>query len=78
MGKLLGSKDVEILSLQDFDPRKQYTAIVDKVLEAAETSSKDDIKVFRVPHQGSRVEYFLLCPHKDGKRVVGVRAKAVE
>lgn len=78
MGKLLGSRDVETLSLQDFDPRKQYATVVDKVLEAAETSSKDDIEVFRVPHQGSRVEYFLLCPHKDGKRVVGVRAKAVE
>lgn len=77
--KLLGQTGIEVQSIDDFDPRRQYTNVVDKILEAAGTSSsRSEIKVFRVPQQGSRAEYFLLCCHKDGDKVVGARVKAVE
>lgn len=43
------------------------------------SGAKDaDIKVYQVPGTGSRVEYFVLGLEKASKRLVGVRALAVE
>lgn len=71
--------EVESLSLKQWDPKGQYTSTVDQVLQAAsiDTKDRDDrVKVFRVQHDGSRCEYFVLV--LAGETVLGVKARAVE
>lgn len=47
----------------------------DRVRDAGEGG---EVRVYRVETGGARVEYFVLGLEKEGGRVVGVRARAVE
>ncbi|KEF57444.1 uncharacterized protein A1O9_05361 [Exophiala aquamarina CBS 119918] len=75
--KALGAKadqgEVEELTVQDFDPRGQYTEIIDRVKDAGDGKA---VKVFRVEVGATRVEYYIVT--LGDRKLVGVYTKAVE
>lgn len=66
--------EVSTLTAQDFDPRGQYK----NVLQAVEKAGDGVARVFRVHHGSTRAEYYVVGLDKKGKKVVGLKAKAVE
>ena len=66
--------EVSTLSTQDFDPKGQYK----EVLQAVEEAGDGKARVFRVHHGSTRAEYYVVGLDKNGKKVVGLKAKAVE
>ncbi|MCJ1267454.1 hypothetical protein MMC22_007339 [Lobaria immixta] len=66
--------DVTTLSPKEFDPHGQYKA----VLEAVESSGDGKSRIFRVDHGKTRAEYYIVGHDQEGKRIVGLKAKAVE
>ena len=61
-------------STEEWDPRKQYKAVLEAV-EAA--SDKGAVKVFKLQHGTTRVEYYVVgCDTKD-RRIVGMKALAI-
>ncbi|ORY18790.1 hypothetical protein BCR34DRAFT_473127 [Clohesyomyces aquaticus] len=73
--KLLGH-DAEVSSVgaKEFDPKGQYKKVVDAVKEAG----NGDMKVFRVEHGSTRAEYYVVSVDEESKRLVGLKALAVE
>lgn len=65
--------DIEILDTKTWDPRGAYHDLVEIVRDVC---GGTDIKVFKVAHGGSRVEYWLVGS-KDGK-LLGVKALSIE
>lgn len=61
----------------DWDRNGQYTDIVEAVRKAGKGN---DVRVYRIAKDGSRVEYFVVTRQGDGKdaRLVGVKALAIE
>ena len=66
--------EVSTLSTQEFDPKGQYK----EVLQAVEEAGDGKARVFRVHHGSTRAEYYVVGLHRKGKKVVGLKAKAVE
>lgn len=73
---LLGKDKSEVseTSAKDFDPRREYGEVMDAVKKAGH----GEVKVFRVEIGKARVEYFVVGLDGNGKRVVGLKALAVE
>lgn len=71
------SASIEIQDPADWDPRGQYSKLLDAVRKASKGS---DVRVYRVPKGGAKVEYWLVSTEGKGKgaRLVGVKALAVE
>ncbi|RYO85965.1 hypothetical protein DL764_009084 [Monosporascus ibericus] len=69
--------DIEIQDPADWDPRGQYAGLLDAVRKATKGA---DVRVYRVPRGGARVEYWLVASEGRGKeaRLVGVKALAIE
>ncbi|KAF2460305.1 hypothetical protein BDY21DRAFT_334977 [Lineolata rhizophorae] len=65
---------VETISAKDFDPQGQYGNVVAAVKEAGSS----EVGFFRVPHGSTRAEYYVVSLDKKGKRLVGMKALAVE
>lgn len=65
--------DVDILDPLDWDSRGQYTDVINAVREA---SAGNDVRVYKVVRDRTRVEYWVVT-REDGK-LVGVKALAVE
>jgi hypothetical protein len=72
-GKLVG-KDASGVSQKDFDPQGQYKKVVDAVKKAGNS----DVGFFSVELSETRIEYFVVSVDKKGKRLVGLKAIAVE
>ncbi|KAJ5702949.1 hypothetical protein N7488_010497 [Penicillium malachiteum] len=75
------SQGVSTLSTSSFDPKKQYSAAIQAVLEAVSSGSpaETDLKVYCVELTSTKLEYFVLAlDSSEGGRVVGLRAKSVE
>lgn len=72
-----GPARAEELSVKDFDPRGEYDDLV-KMVEGLVEHRK--VKVYRVGRGKTRAEYFVvgLAGGKEGGRILGVRAEAVE
>jgi hypothetical protein len=76
--------DISILSPSSFDPRNQYSTVIQAVQTAVSTSSAGstkgdvEVKIYRVQLGGTRAEYWVLALDAHGNRVVGMKAKAVE
>ncbi|KXJ96596.1 hypothetical protein Micbo1qcDRAFT_199393 [Microdochium bolleyi] len=68
---------IEILDPSDWDTRGQYSAIVDAVTKAGKGN---DVKVYKVPRESVKVEYWVVTTEGKGKgaKLVGVKALAVE
>lgn len=71
------SAEVEILDPTDWDRSGQYKDIIDAVTKAGKGN---DVRVYRIVKDSSRVEYFVVTRLGDGKnaRLVGVKALAIE
>lgn len=69
--------EVEILDPIDWDVNGQYKDIIDAVTKAGKGN---DVRVYRIVKDKSRVEYFVVTRLGDGKsaRLVGVKALAIE
>lgn len=65
---------VSILNSAEFDPHGQYKDIFAVVDRAGDGK----FRIYRVEHGKTRAEYYILSLDEKGKRVVGVKAKAVE
>jgi hypothetical protein len=69
--------DIEIQDPSDWDAQGEYGDIVDAVVNAVKGA---DVRVYRVPRDGTRTEYFVVGCEGSGKnaRLVGVKALSVE
>lgn len=68
------SSNVSTLSAQEFDPKGQYK----DVLQAVEEAGDGKARIFRVDHGRARAEYYVISLETKGKKVLGLKAKAVE
>lgn len=68
------SSDVSTLGAQEFDAQGQYK----DVLQAVEKAGDGKARIFRVDHGRTRAEYYVVGLDTKGKKVVGLKAKAVE
>jgi hypothetical protein len=66
--------NVEELTTQDFDPRGEYTEIIERVEKAGNPGA--GVKVFRVEVSKTRAEYYIVTVGE--RMLIGVVAKAVE
>ncbi|CAD6440325.1 0ad5ce68-6b74-48e4-bb2d-392304024f12 [Sclerotinia trifoliorum] len=66
-------EDIQIMDIGEWDPHAQYKEIVNAVREASKGS---DVRVYRVPGQGARVEYWVVGT--EGGRLVGAKALGIE
>ncbi|KAI0025111.1 hypothetical protein F4780DRAFT_722279 [Xylariomycetidae sp. FL0641] len=68
---------IELQDPADWDTQGRYKEIVDAVRAAGKGN---DVRVYRVPRGGSRVEYWVVTTEGKGKdaRLVGAKALAVE
>lgn len=66
-------EEIQIMDIGEWDPQGQYKEIVKAVREASKGS---DVRVYRVPGEGSRVEYWVVGT--EGGRLVGAKALGVE
>lgn len=57
----------------DWDPRGQYTRLIEAVREA---TKGNDVRVYRVVRDKTRSEYWLVSGEEG--RIVGVKALGVE
>lgn len=67
------SSDIEIMDPVDWDKKGQYKNVLDAVTQA---TKGNDVRVYRVPKDRSRVEYWLISVYEG--RVYGVKALSVE
>lgn len=67
------SAGIEIMDPLDWDRQGQYTNVIEAVREA---TKGHDVRVYKVPKDSTRVEYWVISM-LDG-RAVGVKALAVE
>lgn len=69
--------EVEIMDPVDWDRNGQYKEIIDAVSKAGKGN---DVRVYRITKDASRVEYFVITRQGDGKdaRLVGVKALSIE
>lgn len=59
----------------DWDSRGQYHNVVEAVRQA---SRGNDVRVYRVVRDTTRVEYWLITRDDESDRIVGVKALGVE
>lgn len=82
LGKCVGvsGADVEVLSVDGFDPQGKYGAVVDMVRQAGREKGGDgQVKVYRISRGKTRCEYYVLTLMKEGGGgLIGARARAVE
>lgn len=62
------------LSIQEFDPSGEYK----DVLQAVEKAGNGKARIYRLDQGRTRAEYYVVGFDEKGKRVVGLKAKAVE
>lgn len=62
------------MTTKEFDPRGEYK----EVIAAVEQSGDGKTGIYRVEHDKTRLEYYIVGFDKEGGRVVGLKAKAVE
>ena len=62
------------MTTEEFDPQGEYK----KVIEAVEQSGDGKTRIYRAEHGKTRLEYYIVGFDKEGGRVVGLKAKAVE
>jgi hypothetical protein len=65
---------VSSISEKEFDPQGQYKKVVDAVKKAGDGT----VKVFKVEHGATRVEYYVVSIDEKEGRVVGLKALSVE
>lgn len=61
--------------MSEWDRTGQYKEVVDAVREACKGG---DVRVYRVPRGGTRVEYWVVGVDREEGRLVGVKALGIE
>lgn len=81
----LSSIEISTLSPASFDPRNQYSTVIHAVRTAVSTTASavdayahSLVKIFRVQLTGTRFEYWVVGLDREGSRIVGMKAKAIE
>lgn len=71
------SANIELQDPAEWDPQGQYNNILQAVRKAGKGN---DVRVYKVPKDSSRVEYWVVTTEGKGKdaKLVGVKALAVE
>lgn len=71
------SAQIEIQDPADWDSQGQYGELLDAVREAGKGN---DVRVYRITRDGTRVEYWVVTTEGKGKdaKLVGVKALAIE
>ena len=69
------SADMQVMTAEKWDGNGQYKEVVDTVKEAA---NGGEVKVYAVPRTQVKVEYWVVGVDAEGKKIVGVKALAVE
>lgn len=78
------SNAISTLSPSSFDPKNQYSSVLNAVRAAAveNDSSADqsavDVKVYCVEMSSTKIEYWVLALEGTESKLVGFRAKSVE
>lgn len=67
------AEDIQIMDIGEWDPDAYYKEIVNAIREASKGS---DVRVYRIPGQGTRVEYWIVGT--EGGRLVGAKALGIE
>lgn len=67
-------KEAEIISRKDFDPQGSYKSVVD----AVEKAGSKDVAFFSVSLGGTRTEFFVVSVDAKGRKLVGMKAVAVQ
>ena len=67
--------EVSVINANEWDPRGDYAYIIEAVRAAAGT---DEVKVYRIQHDHTRVEYYVVGLDSESSRIVGMKAKAIE
>ena len=62
------------MTTKEFDPQGEYT----EVMAAVEQSGDGKTRIYRLEHDRTRLEYYIVSFDRKGGRVVGLKAKAVE
>lgn len=62
------------MTAKEFDPQGEY----EEVMEAVKQSGDGKTRIYRVEHDKTRLEYYVVSFDKKGGRVVGLKTKAVE
>ncbi|KAI9770702.1 MAG: hypothetical protein M1840_002952 [Geoglossum simile] len=66
---------VSVTNPDEWDPRGDYISVIEAVRAAART---EDVKVYRIQHDHSRAEYYVVGLDRESAGIVGMKAKAVE
>lgn len=48
------------------------------MIDAVKQAGSQDVNIFRVQHGSTRAEYYVVSLDKKGKRIVGLKAVAIE
>jgi hypothetical protein len=67
--------NITIHDVVEWDSAGQYKHVVDATRKACKGG---DVRVYKVPSTGVRVEYYLVGIEPGGRKLVGVKALAVE
>ncbi|EFW17511.1 hypothetical protein D8B26_000217 [Coccidioides posadasii str. Silveira] len=75
--------ETSTLSLAEFDPRNQYETVFHAIRTAisgseASAAPEAELRVYRIQHGDTRVEYWAVGLDKSENRLVGMKARAVE
>jgi len=73
LGKLVGAS-VEKINKKDFDPKSQYTSVIDAVKKAGD----GDPGYYKAELDGTRTLYLIISVDSSHERLVGLKALAVE
>jgi hypothetical protein len=71
-GQVDGGRKGKKLSVSEWDPNREYTAVV---MAVKDITKRDSVQVYSIQGRGGRFEIFVLAKMDDG--LVGVRAKGV-
>ncbi|EEP81431.1 predicted protein [Uncinocarpus reesii 1704] len=75
--------EISTLSLSDFDPRNQYQTVFHAIRTAVSGSEAKEtrdveLQVYRIQHDQTRAEYWVMGLDTSERRLVGMKARAVE
>ena len=62
------------MTTKEFDPQGEYK----NVMAAVERSGDGKTRIYRVEHDRTRAEYYVVGFDKEGGKIVGLKALAVE
>ena len=71
-GQVNGGRNAEKMSVEEWDSRGEYAAIIKAVKDI---TKRKEVQVYTVQGRGGRFEVFILAKMEDG--LVGVKAKGV-